>query len=110
QSIEIPSGSYLKAVRVAQNRSDVVRVVLDVAKVKDYSVFELANPDRLVVDVYGPAGKTAAMTAATSAAKPSAKPTVPAPVASTPAAPASKTARIEVAPSTALGLLPLSAK
>src|SRR5207245_5355453 len=54
QPIEIPSGSYLKAVRVAQNRSDVVRVVLDVAKVKDYSVFELADPDRLVVDVYGP--------------------------------------------------------
>ena len=31
-----------------------MRVVLDVAKVKDYSVFELAGPDRLVVDVYGP--------------------------------------------------------
>jgi N-acetylmuramoyl-L-alanine amidase len=29
-------------------------VVLEVSKVKDYSVFELANPDRLVVDVYGP--------------------------------------------------------
>ena len=52
--IEVPSGGYLKAVRVAQNRSDTVRVVLDVAKVKDYSVFELAGPDRLVVDVYGP--------------------------------------------------------
>ena len=55
QPIDVPSGGYLKAVRVAQNRSDVVRVVLDVAKVKDYSVFELADPDRLVVDVYGPA-------------------------------------------------------
>jgi N-acetylmuramoyl-L-alanine amidase len=58
QPIEVPSGSYLKAVRVAQNRADVVRVVLDVAKVKDYSVFELAGPDRLVVDVYGPGGGT----------------------------------------------------
>jgi N-acetylmuramoyl-L-alanine amidase len=56
QPIEVPAGSYLKAVRVAQNRADVVRVVLDVAKVKDYSVFELASPDRLVVDVYGPGG------------------------------------------------------
>jgi N-acetylmuramoyl-L-alanine amidase len=56
QPIEVPAGSYLKAVRVAQNRADVVRVVLDVAKVKDYSVFELAGPDRLVVDVYGPGG------------------------------------------------------
>jgi N-acetylmuramoyl-L-alanine amidase len=58
QPIEVPAGSYLKAVRVAQNRADVVRVVLDVAKVKDYSVFELASPDRLVVDVYGPGGGT----------------------------------------------------
>ena len=54
QSIDVPTGGYLKAVRVAQNRADTVRVVLDVAQVKDYSVFELANPDRLVVDVYGP--------------------------------------------------------
>jgi N-acetylmuramoyl-L-alanine amidase len=64
QPIEIPSSGYLKAVRVAQNRADVVRVVLDVAKVKDYSVFELADPDRLVVDVYGPTDSTAAATAA----------------------------------------------
>ncbi len=54
EPIEVPVGGYLKTVRVAQNRADVVRVVLDVAQVKDYSVFELANPDRLVVDVYGP--------------------------------------------------------
>jgi N-acetylmuramoyl-L-alanine amidase len=54
QPIDVPGGGYLKSVRVAQNRPGVVRVVLDVAKVKDYSVFELANPDRLVVDVYGP--------------------------------------------------------
>jgi N-acetylmuramoyl-L-alanine amidase len=52
--VDVPSGGYLKAVRMAQNNLDVVRVVLEVTKVKDYSVFELANPDRLVVDVYGP--------------------------------------------------------
>ena len=52
--VDVPSGGYLKAVRMAQNSPDVVRVVLEVTKVKDYSVFELANPDRLVVDVYGP--------------------------------------------------------
>ena len=40
--------------RVAQNRANVIRVVLEVSQTKDYSVFELANPDRLVVDVYGP--------------------------------------------------------
>src|SRR5437016_6962190 len=60
QPIDVPSGSCLKAVRVAQNRADVVRVVLDVAQVKDYSVSELADPDRLVVDLYGSADSTAA--------------------------------------------------
>ena len=52
--IDVPSGGYLKTVRVAQNRADVIRVVLEVSQAKDYSAFELANPDRLVVDVYGP--------------------------------------------------------
>jgi N-acetylmuramoyl-L-alanine amidase len=113
QPIDVPSGSYLKAVRVAQNRLDVVRVVLDVAKVKDYSVFELADPDRLVVDVYGPAdGATAA---ANSGAKASGKPAAAAPAAPAPtapvaAAPAARTAHLENLPRPALGLLPLSAK
>src|SRR6266702_3922264 len=71
QPIDVPSGSCLKAVRVAQNRADVVRVVLDVAQVKDYSVSELADPDRLVVDLYGAANSTAA--AANSATETSAK-------------------------------------
>ena len=132
QPIEIPSGSYLKAVRVAQNRSDVVRVVLDVAKVKDYSVFELADPDRLVVDVYGPTDKAIqappAASAATAAppANPATKTTTKAP-ASTPSLamtstsssplaayaapiPAVKTPRIQTPPSGATGLLPLSPK
>jgi N-acetylmuramoyl-L-alanine amidase len=106
QPIEVPSGSYLKAVRVAQNRSDVVRVVLDVAKVKDYSVFELADPDRLVVDVYGPADSAAAAANSGAKANPkaNAKPPASAP-ASTP-----RIARLETPPSAAVGLLPLSAK
>ena len=129
QAIEIPSSGYLKAVRVAQNRADVVRVVLDVAKVKDYSVFELADPDRLVVDVYGPTDSTAAATAATppnSAGKTSAKTVASAPAASAPSAgtavstqaisaPAASTplattlrTRIQTPPSAATGLLPLS--
>ena len=129
QPIEIPSGSYLKAVRVAQNRSDVVRVVLDVAKVKDYSVFELADPDRLVVDVYGPgASATAAANSVANAnPKASAKTTVYTPGTSAHGASASaavasgsrssapplstlKKARLETPPGPALGLLPLSAK
>ena len=126
QPIEIPSGSYLKAVRVAQNRSDVVRVVLDVAKVKDYSVFELADPDRLVVDVYGPADKATqaqatapgAVSPASTTAKTNAKAPAPTP-ASPPTSPlaayaapipAVKTARIQTPPVSATGLLPLPAK
>jgi N-acetylmuramoyl-L-alanine amidase len=45
-------GDLVKAVRIAQNKDDVVRVVLDVEKVKNYSVFLLRNPYRMVVDVY----------------------------------------------------------
>jgi N-acetylmuramoyl-L-alanine amidase len=137
QPIEIPSGSYLKAVRVAQNRADVVRVVLDVAKVRDYSVFELADPDRLVVDVYDSA-RLAANSAAKANPKANAKPnglapgtstlgasapatsaaaagtSPPAPAASTAASAAStgatKTTRLDTAPRIAIGVLPLSAK
>src|SRR5436853_19841 len=108
QPIDIPSGSYLKALRVAQNRSDVVRVVLDVAKVKDYSIFELADPGRLVVDLYGPADSAAA--AANSAPKASADATGLAPGAAAPAASTAKTAHLETPPSPAVGPLPLSAK
>jgi N-acetylmuramoyl-L-alanine amidase len=125
QPIEVPAGGYLKAVRVAQNRSDVVRVVLDVAKVKDYSVFELAGPDRLVVDVYGPAGSAGATM--NSAAKANARPPAPAsaPAPSLPATSASavsgsaptaspasapRAARVETPRAPSLGLLPLSAK
>jgi N-acetylmuramoyl-L-alanine amidase len=53
QSIEVPAEGYLKSLRVAQNRPDVVRVVLEPNNVKDYSVFELSDPDRLVIDVFG---------------------------------------------------------
>jgi N-acetylmuramoyl-L-alanine amidase len=49
-----PVGDGLLAqVRIAQNRDDVVRVVLDFKQVRDHSVFYLENPTRLVVDVRG---------------------------------------------------------
>ena len=125
QPIEIPSVGYLKAVRVAQNRADVVRVVLDVAKVKDYSVFELADPDRLIVDVYGPTDGTAAATAApansigktnvksaasASAGTAASTPAISAPAASSSVAPTARAGRIQTPPSAATGLLPLPAK
>src|SRR5258706_1951339 len=51
--VDVASGGFLKDVRVAQNQSGVVRVVLEVNHAKDYSVFLLPDPYRLVVDVYG---------------------------------------------------------
>jgi N-acetylmuramoyl-L-alanine amidase len=52
KNLDVQNG-FLKAVRVAQNQAGVVRVVLEVEKVKDYSVFLLRDPYRLVVDIYG---------------------------------------------------------
>ena len=46
-------GSLLTAVRVGQNHSDVVRVVLDVNGVKDYTASLISNPVQLVIDLYG---------------------------------------------------------
>ena len=51
--IDLDGGGFLKTVRVAQNQSGVVRIVLEVNRVTDYSVFLLPDPYRLVVDVYG---------------------------------------------------------
>jgi N-acetylmuramoyl-L-alanine amidase len=45
-------GTILSAVRVAQNPSSVVRVVLDVSGVTDYTASLLNNPSRLVIDLY----------------------------------------------------------
>ena len=102
---------------MAQNRSDVVRVVLDVAKVKDYSVFELAAPDRLVVDVYGPGGKTirSSNAGAVSAGPVNAGAVNAAAVNTAAGANATagstvKTGPLAAAPRPAVGLLPLSAK
>jgi len=46
-------GAILSAIRVAQNPSGVVRVVLDVNGVTDYSATLLSNPSRLIIDLYG---------------------------------------------------------
>jgi N-acetylmuramoyl-L-alanine amidase len=46
------SGNLLTQVRVAQNQTGVVRVVLDVDGVKDYAVSLLKKPSRLVIQLY----------------------------------------------------------
>ena len=66
KTLDVQNG-FLKSVRVAQNQAGVVRVVLEVEKVRDYSVFLLKDPYRLVVDVYG---DTATAKAAAPAAPP----------------------------------------
>jgi N-acetylmuramoyl-L-alanine amidase len=45
--------AFLKTIRVAQNKPDVVRLVLDFDSISRYNVFSLQNPYRLVVDILG---------------------------------------------------------
>ena len=75
---EIPiKGGHLTAVRWAYNRPGVTRVVLDFETVKEYSVFQLGSPSRIVIDVSGD-GKRAAVSTATQT-PPSARPPSPRP-------------------------------
>ncbi len=46
------NGNLVSNVRVAQNSSSVVRIVLDVNGVKDYTASLLSKPSRLVIDLY----------------------------------------------------------
>lgn len=52
KDISIGDG-LLKGARVAQYRADVVRVVLDTENIKEYKIFPLSGPARLVIDVRG---------------------------------------------------------
>src|SRR5271154_951514 len=52
-------GLLLTAVRVAQNQAGVVRVVLDVTGVKDYTASLSSNPPQLIIDLYGPSAADA---------------------------------------------------
>ncbi len=46
----------LKQIRIRQNSSEVVRIVLDISEASPYTVSELHNPFRLVIDLQRPAG------------------------------------------------------
>ena len=54
-------GNLLTAVRVAQNHAGVVRVVLDVSGVKDYTASLTKNPVQLLIDLYGNSPSTGAV-------------------------------------------------
>jgi N-acetylmuramoyl-L-alanine amidase len=64
-------GNLLTGVRVAQNQSGVVRVVLDVNGVKDYAASLLSNPPQLVIFLYSTVRNGAGVrTAKSKSAKP----------------------------------------
>ena len=68
-------GNLLTAVRVAQNQSGVVRVVLDVNGVKDYAASLLSNPPQLVIFLYSTVRNGGAVrTAQTKTTKPQSGP------------------------------------
>lgn len=51
---DIPIGDgLLKMARVGQFRPDVVRVVLDIESIKEYKIFPLSDPFRIIIDVRG---------------------------------------------------------
>ncbi len=69
------TGDLLTKIRVAQNQNGVVRVVLDVSNVKDYSASLMKNPARLIIELYGAnASSGAVQTAQTN--RPPVKPSV----------------------------------
>ncbi len=50
----LPIGNgMLKSVRAAQFDEETVRVVLDFDKIRDYKIFNLEDPERIVIDVFG---------------------------------------------------------
>jgi len=58
------TGDLLTKVRVAQNQSGVVRVVLDVHGVRDYAVSLTKKPNRLVIELYASLNRPAVESAA----------------------------------------------
>jgi N-acetylmuramoyl-L-alanine amidase len=53
KAVSVTDGGFLQRIRAAQFTGDVVRVVLDVTDVSDYSAFWLPNPSRLIIDIHG---------------------------------------------------------
>lgn len=51
--------NLLKNARAGQYSADTVRVVIDIKSFKNYKIFSLKNPFRIVIDVWGKAGSHA---------------------------------------------------
>ena len=52
KTFEVSDG-FLRRVRIAQFQKGMVRVVLEVDDISDYSAFLLPNPYRLIIDIHG---------------------------------------------------------
>jgi N-acetylmuramoyl-L-alanine amidase len=52
------SGTLLTAVRAAQNKAGIVRVVMDVTGVKDYAATLMKKPSRLLIELYSTSPRT----------------------------------------------------
>ena len=51
---DVPIGDgLLKVARVGQYRADTVRIVLDIDTIKDFKIFPLSDPARIIIDVKG---------------------------------------------------------
>lgn len=57
RSLEV-ADHIVSGVRAAQNQREVVRVVMDIGAIREYHVFTINNPYRLVIDVVGTTGGT----------------------------------------------------
>ncbi len=53
KTFDVTDDGFLKKIRAAQFSGDVIRIVLDVNDVTDYSAFLLPNPYRLIIDIHG---------------------------------------------------------
>ena len=60
------NGLFIRQIRVAENRPEIVRVVLDFERINNHTVFALYDPYRIVIDTRGDARSDAADTTATS--------------------------------------------
>jgi len=70
KTFDVTDDGFLKKIRAAQFSGDVIRIVLDVNDVTDYSAFLLPNPYRLIIDIHG--GSPTANASATPATAPAA--------------------------------------
>jgi N-acetylmuramoyl-L-alanine amidase len=58
KTFSITDDGFLTKIRAAKAGDDVIRVVLDVHQVGEYSAFLLPNPERLIIDIHGKAASS----------------------------------------------------